>query len=188
MQLKYEIMNLSDKVSVTVHSLLYILDKIEGGADFHKVFKILYFAERKHLSRYGSLITENEYVAMNNGPVPSMAYDILKSLRGSGLMVKYRDSFSPYFELTGEYHVKAKVKADLDEFSKSELLCLDESIEENLSKSFLTLTDESHDYAWSSANRNCEMSVFKIAKSGGANHEMIGYIKDTMELNSLSFS
>jgi Protein of unknown function (DUF4065) len=45
----------------------------------------MYFADHKHLSRYGSAITDDTYIAMANGPVPSMAYDILKSLRGEGL-------------------------------------------------------------------------------------------------------
>lgn len=180
-------MNLSDKVVVTVHSLLYILNKLGGRADFHKVFKILYFAEREHLSIYGISITDNEYIAMNNGPVPSLAYDILKSLRGSGLLLKYQDSFSPYFILTGRYIVESKKEADLDEFSESELNCLDRSIEIYGSKSFTQLTKESHDYAWKSANRDCEMSLLKIAKSGGADKNMISYIKEIMEVNTALF-
>lgn len=177
-------MNLSDKVSVTVNSLLYILNKLGGNADFHKVFKILYFAEREHLSIYGNLITENEYIAMNNGPVPSLAYDILKSLRGSGLLQKYKDSFSPYFELKGEYSVKSKKEADLDEFSESEIICLDNSIKLYSQKTFNQLTDESHDDAWNSANKDSEISVLEIAKSGGAKDEMIRYIKNLMEVNT----
>lgn len=180
-------MNLSDKITVTIHSLLYILNKLGGKADFHKVFKILYFAEQKHLSKYGNLITENEYVAMNNGPVPSLAYDILKSLRGSGFMIEHKQNFVPFFELTGSYTVKALQDADPDEFSTSELDCLDSAIKEYGDKSFKDLTNISHDSAWDSANRDCEMSIFKIAKAGGANDDMLNYIKDNINTDSASF-
>ena len=180
-------MNLSDKVSVTVHSLLYILNKLNGKVDFHKVFKILYFAEREHLSKFGTLITDNEYIAMNNGPVPSLAYDILKSLRGVGLLATYKYSFTPYFNLTGRYTVECKIDADLDEFSQSEIKCLNNSIDSYGKKSFTQLTVESHDYAWKKANRDCEMSLLKIAKSGGATGEMMKYIQNIIDVQTDSF-
>lgn len=178
-------MNFQDKISVTVHSLLYILNKIGGESDFHKLFKILYFAEREHLSIYGNLITENGYIAMNNGPVPSLAYDILKSVRGNILLENHKDSFSPYFEITDRYKVKSKIKADLDEFSKSELTCLDNSILEYSKKSFSELTNVSHDSAWE--NSSFEMDIFDIAKSGGAKNEMLRYIEILKEVETSSY-
>lgn len=35
--------------------ILYILEKT-GGVDFYHAFKILYFAEMKHLSKWGSAL------------------------------------------------------------------------------------------------------------------------------------
>jgi len=45
-----------EKIATTVNTLLYIIQKSGGICDFHKVFKILYFADQKHLSMYGSTI------------------------------------------------------------------------------------------------------------------------------------
>ena len=36
----------------TLNAAIFILNKL-GQADYHKVFKILYFAEQQHLKNYG---------------------------------------------------------------------------------------------------------------------------------------
>ena len=43
-----------------------------------EVLKTLFIADRAHLNLYGRPITYDEYVAMEDGPVPSLAYDLLK--------------------------------------------------------------------------------------------------------------
>ena len=58
-------------------SVLFIINNI-GETDLLKIFKILYFAERNHLAKYGRLILNDDYVAMKNGPVPSKLYDLFK--------------------------------------------------------------------------------------------------------------
>ena len=42
------------------------------------ILKTLFLADREHLNKYGRPVTFDEYVAMPDGPVPSLAYDILK--------------------------------------------------------------------------------------------------------------
>lgn len=42
------------------------------------ILKTLFLADRSHLNKFGRPITFDEYVAMPDGPVPSLAYDILK--------------------------------------------------------------------------------------------------------------
>ncbi|WP_419868710.1 type II toxin-antitoxin system antitoxin SocA domain-containing protein [Chryseobacterium sp. CT-SW4] len=67
----------------------------------------MYFADLKHLSKYGRKITEDCYVKMQNDPVPSKVCDILKgSKRGSSL-----------FNIIGRYEVDAKCEYDEDELS-----------------------------------------------------------------------
>ncbi|WP_409530306.1 Panacea domain-containing protein [Shinella sp.] len=44
---------------------------------FHAL-KTLYYADRAHLQRYGRPITGDRYIAMENGPVPSYAYNAVK--------------------------------------------------------------------------------------------------------------
>ena len=42
---------------------------------------VLLFADKKHLERYGRFITGDTYSAMENGPVPSFAYDVVKCIK-----------------------------------------------------------------------------------------------------------
>lgn len=65
--------------------LLYILNKIGGETDLIDVFKVMYFADRKHIAEYGRTILGDTYVAMKNGPVPSKIYDCVKKARGRWL-------------------------------------------------------------------------------------------------------
>lgn len=95
---------LEEKIEGTIHLLLYILQKLGGRSDIHKLFKILYFAEQKHLVRYGTAISQDHYHAMKNGPVPSIAYDIYKSVKDGGV------TYARYFlakDLTDKSHDKA---------------------------------------------------------------------------------
>lgn len=176
-----------DKILTTINALLFVLEKLGGKGDFHKLFKILYFADQKHLIRYGSLITDDNYIAMNNGPVPSMAYDILKALRGQGLLEYFKSNFENYFQLTSNHIVESIVPPDLDELSISEQNCLLDSINENKDIDFKKLTHKSHDYAWKSAGINSEIKVKDIAKAAGANNQLLKFISNSLENQRAAF-
>jgi len=49
----------------SIHSVFFILNEIEEGCDIHKVCKILYFADQKHLVKWGRPITGDHYIKMN---------------------------------------------------------------------------------------------------------------------------
>lgn len=151
------------------------------SCDFHKLFKILYFAERKHLAQYGRAISGDKFIAMKDGPVPSNVYDVLRVLRGDSIFHSSID-FTKYFAVkSGHYIFLLDDNLDMDIFSESEIECLMDSIEENKNLSFGILRDKSHDFAWESANRNDDMSIFDIAKAGGANDDLLRYISVTVE-------
>ncbi|WPO89856.1 Panacea domain-containing protein [Chryseobacterium sp. HR92] len=166
------------------HIMLYVLNKANKPLDFHKLFKIMYFADQKHLSKYGRKITEDYYVKMPNGPVPSASYDILNMIK------KNRNSESSlhnYFKIIGRYEVEALCTYDEDELSETDMWCLDESISENINLSFTQLTDKSHDRAWESAQFS--LNEYLIARAGGASQDMINYMKHMENLkNSTTFS
>ena len=46
---------------------LYVLQKT-GGIDYYHLFKILYFAELKHLEKWGARITSDSFYALDYGP------------------------------------------------------------------------------------------------------------------------
>ena len=45
-----------------------------------KAVKLIFFADRYHLRKYGRLVTSEEYYAMKLGPVASKTYNMLKTL------------------------------------------------------------------------------------------------------------
>lgn len=59
----------------SLQAVLYVVNRLKRR-DFHKIFKVLYFADRTHLIKYGRPITGDTYIAMEYGPVPSMIYDM----------------------------------------------------------------------------------------------------------------
>lgn len=168
-------------------ALLYISSQITNP-DFLKVFKILYFAEREHLAKYGRLIVGDTYVAMKNGPVPSFIYDTLKYLRGEGMYVPAYEPFVAAFSVDKDYFVLAKEQTDFDELSKSDIESLNKSIAENKDLDFDTLSQKSHDTAWKQADLADEMDVMKIALAGGADDVMLKYIQETIEQQHIVFA
>ncbi len=138
-----------------INTALYVLDML-GEIDFHKLFKILYFAEQKHLVNYGSTIIEDTFLAMDHGPVPSKLYDILKAVKGESIFES--DKFDKYFKVCGHKLIN-KLKPELEYLSASEIECINESIEENKNLSFSRLKSKSHGFAYKQADRNDKISA-----------------------------
>jgi len=169
-------------IEKAISAVLYISKNLPRP-DMHKISKILYFAEQKHLVKYGSPIVGDYFIAMDNGPVPSQIYDMFKTVRGDSLYET--DDFKPYFEVEESYLIYPKVEADLDEFSESNLECLNESITENKNLSFDDLMRKSHGMAFEKASSNSTISFENIAIEGGANEDMIKFLKERSEFINL---
>ncbi|MEY4203784.1 MAG: hypothetical protein RL013_1487 [Bacteroidota bacterium] len=164
-------------IEKTLHSVLFVLQRLGGRSDFHKVFKILYFADQKHLTTYGTPISGDIYVAMAHGPVPSKLYDIFKDTRESALADK---TYKNYFDVINGHFISANMQPNLEVLSQSNLECLEEAITENQHLSFAELTEKSHREAWEAATYD-EMSFIDIAREGGASAEMLKYIEINLE-------
>lgn len=171
-----------------IEMLLYILGKT-GGLDHYHAFKILYFAEMKHLAKWGSGFVPDMFCALPYGPVPSALYDAVKELNNPFLSLS--KSLAEAVQLAGEDApnvLLAKRNADLLFLSKSELEALDQSIEENKSLTFGQLKMKSHDSAWAEANsRACgskAISPLAMAKVCGADKAMLDYIEEQLRVES----
>jgi hypothetical protein len=142
-----------------LHSLLYVLGKLNPAKrEFHKVFKILWFADISHIRDWGRLITGDTYIKMEYGPVPSYLYDICKGVRdGDPAFGKY----TQYISVHG-YKVAPLRAADLDNLSSSDIEKLDKSIEENSELSMGQLTDKSHGIAWEKSEDNQKINLESI--------------------------
>lgn len=163
-----------------IHASLYVLGQI-GEADYHKVFKILYFAEQYHLKNYGLPLTGDAYQAMQYGPVPSFIYDIFKAAE------KGVSPFAEALEMSSVFSVRrrgnkplvtSRTEANLDELSETDLEALKLSIHENSNLNFEELVSKSHDSAWDKAEKNedIEMSYLDMAEAAGSTAEMLSYI------------
>jgi len=171
-----------------ISSFLYVAETLvkrrgKLSADIHRVFKIMYFADQKHLVKYGRPITTDYYDALPYGPVPSNAYEIVKTVRGETIFRRNINGLENLFEINNVKFITPKQSPDLDELSKSDFECLDESIRENYRLSFIDLTKKSHDGAWNAActKGRVTLSFQDIAKAGGAKKAMIAYIKEQLE-------
>ena len=167
-------------IDIAISALLYVADTLISlhdrrcKPDFHKIFKILYFADQKHILTYGRPIIGDQYIAMKDGPVPSNIYDILKIVRGDTLFCHDMDEFKRIFDVKSNHYVYPKRKADLDELSESNLECINKSIEENKYLSFKQLRDKSHDdEAYRKATKDDKIHFDEIAKAGGADDSLI---------------
>lgn len=165
-----------------VAAVLLILNEL-SEVDKHKLAKILFFADQKHLARYGRPITSDSYCKMVNGPVPSIIYDAVKSINNPHC---YPDShgFEGKIKVSG-YIITPLVPADLDQLSETDVECLQESIKENANLSFAELKDKSHGPAWQSVRDNRKIPYTEIAKEGNASEFVMELIRMNLEAEEL---
>lgn len=163
--------------SKAINSILFVISKLGANSDKHKVFKILYFADQKHLVKYGRPITGDTYLKMQYGPVPSFIKNLADGNEEKGLI-----------EQKGKHHIQSSCSYDLDleDFSESELECLDEAIEENKHLSFGKLTKKSHDKAWE--NASWRIDYLSIAEAITEDQNILQYIRINQLNDKISFA
>lgn len=157
-----------------IAAILYISSSVKN-IRYHQLLKIIYFADLKHIARYGRPIFDDRYVAMKDGPIPSNVYDLLKD----------DSNQKNYFNVSFWKNITPKQKPDMDEFSKSDLICLDESINENKALSWNEIREKSHDKAWNKAwnqrrkpnEKQVEMSKEDVIEASGVSETMLAYMK-----------
>ena len=152
-------------------AVLFILKEMGGKVDKHKLAKILYYADEKHLCRYARPVIGDRYIAMPYGPVPSSVYDCVKKSAGFPLFQDALDSDGNAVISDQEPNMKLLSQTDVE--------CLRESIQENKDLSFWDLVNKSHKEAYNNACGGT-ISVLDMAKEAGASEEMIEYINELM--------
>jgi len=163
-----------------VNAVLYVAHKLKRK-DFHKVFKVLYFADRNHISDYGRSITGDTYIAMNDGPVPSNLYDIFKSVRGDGYF-KDNGQFSKLFNVVNWDLIQPLAEPNIKKLSKTDINYLDNSIKDFGELSWDEIREKSHDYAWRNTVLNRPISLKNIVIEAGNEESYVEYLKEQMLL------
>lgn len=104
-------------------ALDYFAEKSGGTINRLKGLKLIYFADRYHLRKYGRLITNDTYFAMDNGPVASGAKDLAEE---SDFTSREAQNYaSNYIESSAKYDYVSKKPTDKAELSSSDLEALD---------------------------------------------------------------
>lgn len=162
-----------------IEVILYIANNLQIP-DFHKISKVLYFADKSHLERYGRLICGDSYIAMKHGPVPSGVYDILKTVRGDGL---WSDVICEKLDMESfSVHEKKRVVpsrgANTDLLSESDIECLSEAIGKYGTLEFSELTEASHDNAWKSVDQNDVIDIEEIVATLSHSDELLEHLRE----------
>ncbi len=146
----------------SIETILYVAQR---QTNLYHLLKVLYFADKEHLARYGRTICGDSYVAMRLGPVPSGAYDVIKCACGDGTFL-YDESISEAIGVRNRVAIAPLRDADLEFLSESDIECLDWAVEKYGQMPFPQLRDLSHeDPAYKAADEGDFISLEEIAKT-----------------------
>ncbi len=124
----------------TLAAILFLANQ-DGQIDLYALVKTLYYADKNHLKEWGRTITGDFYVRMKCGPVPSQAYDMLKSVRGDRT---WKRDLKGYFCFTDNITVKPLIMPDIEILSESDINALIKSFKQRGPKSFPASKREAH--------------------------------------------
>jgi uncharacterized phage-associated protein len=97
--------------------------KLRGGRmSYLKLIKMLYFLDREALLRWGRPITTDRYVSMDNGPVVSRIYDLIREESAPGADPIWRH----YISAPQDWEVSLVAEPEPSELSRAEQSLIDE--------------------------------------------------------------
>jgi uncharacterized phage-associated protein len=133
--------------------------------------KVLFFAEKEHMNKYGRPIVADTFVAMPNGPVPSTLYDFIKGNLG---LSGDPEAFRGAIEVANHPHISAKRQFNPDVLSVSDVECIDYAIAFCRYKGFGHLSQLTHqERSWSEASANSAMDYELFIDEDNPNREAI---------------
>lgn len=135
-----------------------------------KAAKLLYLADRYHLFQYGRPITGDRYIAMDLGPVPEGAFQLISRLVEPAEVEdeareRVLQRLAVYHGFLRRYKypvLRARIKPDLDVFSESEVEALAAVTREfggRPARALVSLTHEHRAYQRADAGRSPGSSV-----------------------------
>ena len=162
-----------------IEILLYIATKVPN---VYHALKVLYFADKEHLARYGRATCGDSYVAMRLGPVPSGAYDLIKCTRGEGAYCRDPDTRSRVdsaFTVEGNRRIVPHRASDLDRLSETDIECIDQAIDQYGRLPMDVLKDVSHAEAvFKAADENDRIPLEALISSLPDGELLLQYLRD----------
>ena len=113
--------------------------------DIYHIVKVLFFADKEHLNKYGRPILGDTYIHMDNGPVPSAIRDIVTQnvFLSPQHLQKVKQSLTIQSK-ENYYKTIAIREPNIDYFSKSDIECLESSLKKYGKLSFDDLYQLTH--------------------------------------------
>lgn len=197
LQLEYKYMTKVEDILKIKATLLYIAGKFDKGVDYIKLFKLLYLAQKAHLSKYGRPIVNDDFYAMKAGPAPSVMYNICKVADGERSEQDLEDTARSISVQTKKMPKGNDVKyvtvcesPDMDELSTSDIECIDEIYAKYGKLTSSKLSTITHDSAWKKnwdeeKAEGQKIGLLDIASAAGVNESMMKYIQENLMLNGI---
>ena len=134
------------ETSTIIEAIYYLLRKLKK-ADKIKLVKLIYLSDKYHLIRYGRTITNDDYYAMEHGPVGATVKDVL-SFDSFNIPPKTFKYLSTLINRDDENHfsVNPDVKITFDMLSDTDKEALDFVIEKFGKMGQWKLRDYTHKY------------------------------------------
>lgn len=137
-----------------VGAINFFIDCWGGKANLLNLVKLIYHADKTHLNKTGYTITRDSFAAMDNGPVNSGVYDLLKEARGEATpRPEVGDFARHYLIVDSENQVSMRNPAPEGELSDKEVATLKE-VFSRLGHKPHQAYESSHDEAWAKARKN----------------------------------
>lgn len=148
-------------IEKSVEVIIYLA---KANPDLFHIAKMLYFADKFHIEETGTQITGDRYIAMKDGPVPSGAYDIIKSVRGDGL-ARFGIPIEEAIRVENGKTIIPLRDPNMDYFSENNIRALDKAIEIYGHMSFGDLWRISHEEVpYQQARRNNDIELLAIIR------------------------
>lgn len=161
-----------------LHALLFVVTHLSKPANVYNVLKCVYYADRKHLQEYGRQIYGETFYALEHGPVPSAAYEIVKYASGRA---KWDLRFPEAIELleVNDIYLSARGAVDTDLLSRSDMACLLDAARKYGRMSFGRLKKLSHQgKAFENAGPNGEMKLSDLIGELKESEAVASHLRD----------
>jgi len=130
-----------------VQALAFFGSRGVKDLDTMKAVKLLYFADRDHLLKYGRPIVGDDYYCMKNGPIPTNALGQIQDVLAANPTGDHDALFDEYFTVDRQAkypRLIAQKAPDLDVFSASDIEVLEEVLTTYGKKTGWALRDLTH--------------------------------------------